>query len=209
MAGHSVRGCADPGMTVGAASTSQACNSKSAVLLSVTLSVVSQRFLPPGGHLVIHEDLSCCYNQGGAARGIKWGRAQGCCLTSYSAQATPQQSYLAHHVSGVQVEKPCTRPRLRRCGGRWREAQIWVYTCGYNDCSEHLPCACTEVHRHDLSSMAQPGGHTVCWGEVSHCLLTPSPAHPRIMALPCGACVRMPWKACSSCCSTPSCLRGP
>ncbi|XP_048961484.1 protein tweety homolog 1 isoform X2 [Canis lupus baileyi] len=35
------------------------------------------------------------------------------------------------------------------------------------------------------------------------------PLYRRIMALPCGACVRMPWKACSSCCSTPSCLRGP
>lgn len=43
----------------------------------------------------------------------------------------------------------------------------------------------------------------------ARCPLTPSPAHCRTTAPPCGACARTPWKACFSCCSSPSCLQGP
>uniref|UniRef100_A0A8C8YVV2 Protein tweety homolog n=1 Tax=Prolemur simus TaxID=1328070 RepID=A0A8C8YVV2_PROSS len=46
------------------------------------------------------------------------------------------------------------------------------------------------------------------WSKTAwHCLTMPSA--PRTMVQPCGACAKMPWKACSSCCSSPCCLQGP
>lgn len=55
-------------------------------------------------------------------------------------------------------------------------------------------------------SEAQPGGWPGPWA------LPADPSHlsrPRTMAQPCVACVKTPWKDCSFCCSSPSCLPGP
>ena len=57
----------------------------------------------------------------------------------------------------------------------------------------------------DAFSVAQPGGRSEPCA-LSADALSP---RPRITVQPCGACVRTPWKACSSCCCSPSCPRGP
>lgn len=58
----------------------------------------------------------------------------------------------------------------------------------------------------DFLSEAQPGGWSGPW------VLPADPSRlsrPRIMAQPCVACVKTPWKDCSFCFSSPSCLLGP
>lgn len=55
-------------------------------------------------------------------------------------------------------------------------------------------------------SEAQLGGWPGPWAlpaDSSHL------SRPRTMAQPCAACVKTPWKDCSFCCSSPSCLPGP
>ena len=65
---------------------------------------------------------------------------------------------------------------------------------------------CGTERLRDFLSEAQPGGRSGPW------VLPADPSclsRPRIMAQPCVACVKTPWKDCSFCFSSPSCLLGP